>query len=123
MTKTKVLEIIKKQNPKLYQDMKKPNFLGWLILSAYIQQNGDMRDLEVVIAEFSEHCYSLIEETKDEISPRLEKAIQEVASSNPHTTFCKMALKHISIYQKYYDMAIKFFELLGDNIGFDGRNY
>lgn len=123
MTKNEVLDIIRKTNSHLARDMKKPNFLGWLVLSAYIQEKGNMRDLEVVISEFSSECYPLMEETKEEIAPRLEKAKQEVSNSKTPTTFCKIALKQISIYQKYYNMAIKFLDVFGDNIGYDGGNY
>lgn len=123
MKKTEVLNVIKKQNPKLAKEMEQPNFLGWIILSAYIQEKGNMRDLEIVINEFSEKCYSLIEETKNEITPGVEKAQKEIADSKHHTTFCKITLKCIKIYQKYYNMMVELSNCLGDNIGFDGGIY
>lgn len=118
MNKSEVLNIIKEVEPKLARDMKNNNFLGWLILSAYVQEKGGMRDLTIVISEFATRCYLLIEETYEDIFDKLESALKEVENPKNNTTFCKISLKSINIYKKYYDMIPKWFN--DPNSGFDG---
>lgn len=100
MTKTEIIEIIEKKNPKLAKDMENPNFLGWLVLTIYLQNKGEMRELKIVIMEFCDNCYSYIEQSQREIADKIKEFNKNVENGKTGKSLCEIAISIVETYEK-----------------------
>ena len=124
--KTHIIEIIKNKNLKLAKDMKNGRFIGWIVLCVYITEKGSMRNPQVVIEEFCDKCYELMNKAENLQNPEYNDAVEKVTNDKTSKSPCQLALDIIKKYEKLYNMLPKWFDdqdLASGFVGYDGGNY
>lgn len=124
MKKTQIINLIKDKNPELAKDMKNGRFIGWIVLCVYITEKGNMRNPQVVIEEFCDKCYELMNEAESLQNPKYNNAVQKVTNDKNIKTPCQVFLKILKKYEKLYNMLPKWFDnqdLASEFVGFDGN--